>query len=1282
MQLGSEPAAAGVAGVGALGPYMPRVVLRHFARTDDAQAHTLDATVVFVDVSGFTKLAERLARRGREGAEQLTGVIGDCFARLLVVAYANGGSLLKFGGDALLLLFEDEGHAERACRSAAGMQRALRAMGPVRTGGANVTLRMSIGVHSGEFHLFMVGTSHRELMITGPGASEVVRTEKLAEAGEIVLSAGAAARLPEACLGAPRARGRLLRRPPAGVDAAPAEPQPPRGGESLARYLSVAVRAHVREGLQPPEHRTISVAFVQFTGTDALIAREGAAAAAAALDDLVSAVQRAADEQRVCFLSSDVDADGGKIILTSGAPRVIDDDEERMLLALRQIIEHATPLQVRIGVHRGGVFAGDIGPPYRRTYSVMGDAVNLAARLMARAPAGAIYATAGVLERSLTRFTTTKLEPFAVKGKREPVQAWSVGPVVGRGRSDAVAQHAMPLVGRHAEMAVLIEALAAAGAGRGTLVAITGEPGIGKTRLLEEIRARADGARRLHVVCEAYTASTPYAMWRELGRQLLGYGHDATEAEVRARLTQLVEEENPALRPWLPLLGIVFDVDAGTTPEVDALADEFRQAKLHEVVAQFVSAWADERLLVEIEGLHLMDAASAALLDHAAALLSATRWLIVGIGRDTDEGGFRAREEHAVRLEPGPLSNADLLALAEILTEDAPLRPDTLRLAVARAGGSPQFLRDLLRAAADAEDDDALPESIEAAAMARIDRLAPADRALVRRAAVLGVTFHERLLAEVLGEAPDARTWARLNAYFAREPDGTVHFRRSVVRDAAYAGLAFSTRRELHALAGRSLEAQLGDGVDDAADILSLHFLLAGDEDRAYRYARVAGDRARERFAHADAVRMYRRALEAARALRVPDREQAEVWEALALAHESTGHPDAATAALTRARRLVAGDPLRLAGLLHRQALITMDAGGVRNAVRWALRGLRAVADLHGREAAARRALLTASLATIRQRQGRMDEAITLCRQAIRDARSAADEAALARASYILDWALVESGRGTDCSHSRRALEIYRRLGDRYRESVVLNNMGGFAYREGRWSEAVALYQRAGDACERAGDVVGAAYAEGNIGELRADQGRLDEGLEHLRRALRTFRATKNEYAVAYTQTLLGRAAVRAGRDGEGVHILEATAARLRALDCERDAAFVDALLAEAHLFGGRPADALGAAERLVAAGDCVERLKPLLHRVRGLALARLGIHGAAAPALEAAVDHARLQGDAFEVALCLDALEVAGRLDPERRGERDAILRRLDIAHIPQGAYIPPGEAPVLAPA
>jgi hypothetical protein len=138
-----------------------------------------------------------------------------------------------------------------------------------------------------------------------------------------------------------------------------------------------------------------------------------------------------ADAEAVTFLATDIDADGGKIILASGVPTARDDDEGRALRVARTIMDAPHRLRLRIGIHRGHVFSGEIGTTFRATYTVMGDTVNLAARLMAAAGENEIYASPAVLDRSRTLFETRTLEPFAVKGKAEPVQAFAVGAELG-----------------------------------------------------------------------------------------------------------------------------------------------------------------------------------------------------------------------------------------------------------------------------------------------------------------------------------------------------------------------------------------------------------------------------------------------------------------------------------------------------------------------------------------------------------------------------------------------------------------------------------------------------------------------------------------------------------------------------------------------------------------------------------------------------------------------------------------------------------------------------------
>ncbi len=946
-----------------------------------------------------------------------------------------------------------------------------------------------------------------------------------------------------------------------------------------------------------------------------------------------------------------------------------------MLLAVRRVVGEDTTMPVRIGVNRGPLFAGDIGPWYRRTYTVMGDVVNLAARLMAKAPPRTIFAAAGVVQRSPTRFEATPLQPFMVKGKAHPVQALSIGAVLGRrGRAETVPVR-FPLVGRDPELTQLEQALDDASRGRGRLIELVSEPGMGKTRLMEEVRDRSEGVRVLHATCEPYTAATPYSTWSELLRKLLGLGLDDADDVVEARLRATVEEDDPSLEPWLPLLAVAAGAEAPSTREVEQLAPDFRSARLHEVVLRFLRRQLPGWALIEIEDAHLMDEASTQLILALARDLPLLPWLVVVTRRDRTSGFYATPAPHLVRLELEPLAPEQALALAEMVTEASPLPPHVVALAARRSGGSPQFLRDLLRAAASGSPE--LPESIEAAAIGRIDRLEPADRAVVRRASVLGLSFHPRHLVQ-LGDdlpPPDEDTWHRLAPYFTADGAGSLRFRRQVVRDAAYEGLPFRERRRLHAAAGAALEEELADNADEQAARLSVHFVLAGEHAKAWRYSRMAADRALERAAYADAASLYRRALDAGRRLEIPPDALSAVWESLAEARVRTGELEQAVTALTTARRLVADDGVRTARLLWQHARIAERVGNVRQTVRWSGRALRALDDRDGVAAAASRSHVIATLAAARQRQGRSVEAIRLAHRAIADGEAAGEELAVGHAFQVLDWALVESGRAGQAGYSIRALEIFRRHGAADRESAVLNNMGGFAYRAGRWDDAVDLYRRGAEASARAGDVNYGAFADCNVGEVLSDQGRLDEAEPLLRRALQVWRGTEDDHGVAFVSTLLGRLYVRAGRTDEGVELLEDALARFRVLHVEVDAAFVEALLAEAALWAGRPQEALERARDLRGRLPDDARLEPLLHHVAGVALDRLDDVAAAREELEAAVASARTCELPFELVLGLDALEQLGRRDgTPSRGERielDALLAQLDIARL---ASPPPG--------
>ena len=288
--------------------------------------------------------------------------------------------------------------------------------------------------------------------------------------------------------------------------------------------------------------------------------RDGPEAAAAAVAEVVEAVQAAAAEHDVCFLESDIEQDGARIVLVAGAPRVSEHDVERLLRTVRGAMDATAALQLSVGVSRGRVFAGEVGAPFRRTYTILGGTAALAARLMAKARAGQIFVPEQLLELSATTFEVEHVAPLQVKGIAEPVRAVALGAI--QSAPPEADQHGAgaPLIGRQREIAVLTAALAPVRLGFGTMLELVGEAGLGKTRLLQELRANADDLRVIGARCDEYESSTPYFVFRSLLSPLIGE-LDGTPAENTAALRTLVDEVAPGLVPWIPLLALPLDVD-------------------------------------------------------------------------------------------------------------------------------------------------------------------------------------------------------------------------------------------------------------------------------------------------------------------------------------------------------------------------------------------------------------------------------------------------------------------------------------------------------------------------------------------------------------------------------------------------------------------------------------------------------------------------------------------------------------------------------------------------
>ena len=1251
---------------GSFEPYLPRLTVDWAARDPLEPWREIDGSLVSVDLTGFTALAERLQARGRTGAEELVLAISGVFEGLIRISKRRGGDVLKFRGDALLILFAGDAHAERACRAASEMQWFIEHTGETMSSVGEVELRMSTGIFSGTCHFFLVESTHRELVIAGPAATATIQLEDDAGAGEVLVSPATAAAVDPSWLAGERGGAAILaleQDPDAAAPPVFDGDDEPASALDLEPYVPASLRAYLKLEAGEAEHRQVTAAFVKFTGVEALLAKGGPEAVSEPLAELGALVGRLTTELGITWLESDIDVDGGKLYLTAGAPSSTGADEERMLRALREIVDSDSLLTLRAGVNRGPAFAGDMGASARRAYTVMGDTVNLAARLAARAEPGEILATGKMLERSRTRFETIA-EPFLVKGKERAITAYSVGAITGVVEEEPAQE--LPIVGREHELEQLRAAVDAARLRQGQVAELVGEPGIGKSRLVEELKTLAVGFTQLVTRCDQYAVSVPYFPFRSLLRPLAGITEAESAAEAGARLKPWVEAVMPDFAPWLPLLAAAFDAEVPSTPESEEIGATFRRERLFETVEQFLLRVLMMPTLLVVEDAHWMDDASRELLRHLVRSTQPRPWLVAITRRPQSEAFLDEDGEggHLLELSALPSDQAAQLALAA--AGELALSEELLGKVSERSGGNPLFVRELVAASRGGVE--ALPETVETLITTRIDTLEPGDRFLLRNASVIGARFELDLLADVLADeledVGDLERWRRLGEFVAWEDTNTLRFTHDLFRTVAYEGLSFRRRREIHGRVATVLEQRAGAGAVELAPLLSLHFLHAEDYEKAWRYSVAVGELAQRRSANVVAAELFERALTAADHLELPDSEVARVAEALGDVCELAARYEQAMSAYARARRLTEPGPAQ-ARLMRKEGIVCERSGSYFEALGWYERGLGAldsssepVDGMHGR------VQLELATAGVKYRQGDFAEGVEWSTRAAEHAEAGEDSAALGHAYFLLH--LNHMALGIDDDHARLALPMLEEAGDLVLQSNVVNNLGMEAYFAGRWDEAPELYRRSGELSRRAGDVVNVARAQNNEGEILSDQGKLQEAEELFVEAQRVWRAGRYPVGIALATSNLGRVASHAGRFDEALELLAEALSSFQALG---SAAFVqetEARRVESFVLAGRFQEALDAAPAVLEAAEENPLLQPFLERLHGYALVQARHADEAGPHLERSLELARELGADYQVALTLEALGRIRAGDPEAVREATAIFERLGVVSTP----------------
>ena len=828
--------------------FLPRYLLDLSSTPGEPHGELLEGSFIFADVTGFTALTGELSRRGAEGLEEMNRLMRALFGALLDPLLASGGDLLIFAGDAVLACFPaqpDGQDAHWATRTALRMVRAIAPFAHLKTPYGDFSLTMSAGVERGEAFAALVGARRRmELLVSGgpvqgamaaegeagpsqvfagPNARSFLRPGEFEMQGGVVVGVQTGDLDDYEVVPPARRRSRLSaifsRRIPdllEHLERALAQV------ESLVPFIPPDLFNQIARGEDIRQHPPVAIQFVNLLGVEALaLGPAGPERAAAVLQRYFVQAQEIVADREGIISQVDPYARGFTLLNPFGAPthhEGVPRLAASAALELAHLLERVNrefdlhpPLTQRTGLTYDRIFTGEIGYRHRREYVVAGPAVNLSARLMSKAEPGQIVLDTATWEAVQEDFHADPLPAISLKGIPDPVPRFNLRRL-RKGQGFHITDY--PLAGRREELARLEKRLDEAAAGQGGAMALIGEAGIGKSRL---VTALTDAARRRDMVvltgrCRPFAHTTPYRPWKDLvarwfdldedappdvRRRLLGErlaqfdlasshsafaqllglpssaGHTPRPSPARARqgpglfasLEQKTRSQQADLGGWAALLS-ARAAGAETTQTGDERPSIWDVLKERASIPQALRLALERQAfrqptLVIVEDLQWIDPDSREIVEAVAA--ASTAWPLFLLLTARQDTGWQDE-----RLMLSPLSAADDYELAAFALRATRLEPDLADWLHARAGGRPLFVLSYCRALRDAgavtvdpASDEArwngppppLPLSLQELLLAQVDRLGREGREALRRGVVIGDTFSSSLLAYLCRDA-------------------------------------------------------------------------------------------------------------------------------------------------------------------------------------------------------------------------------------------------------------------------------------------------------------------------------------------------------------------------------------------------------------------------------------------------------------------------------------------------------------------------------------------------
>lgn len=871
-----------------------------------------------------------------------------------------------------------------------------------------------------------------------------------------------------------------------------------------------------RSGHVEGERRQVTVIFADISGFTAMSERLDAEEVASISNDCMKELIDA-----VYQYEGMVDKFIGDCIMAVfGAPIALEDDAERALhasLAMRGRLDVFNgkwigklkePLALHIGINSGTVIAGNVGNDLRMSYTVMGDTVNVASRLEGAATSGQIFVSQSTHRLAAGAFRFRALEPIRVKGKRELLTVYElleakIQPDKIRGLDGLVS----PLIGRDWECKTISKVISGTKLGHSAVVLVHGEAGVGKSRLLREVRAaESQGVTWLEGRCFASSQTLSYAPILDLLRRHIGIADEQCIEEQESLLRLYTATNFPSEPDVYSVLGqlLALPLTEADAHFVRLLKGEAFRSRLFSIITQRLLALSQEQpVALLIEDMHWADQSSLDLLNYALPLIRTSPFAFILVSRSRDEPkdlwdrlrpALDENREHVVEVSLKPLSTDASRTLVECL-----LGGDCLPRALAtdildKSEGNPFFLEEVLRSLIESgglalEGDRwtvtpligslRVPDTLQGVLLSRMDRLSEELKQLVQKAAVIGRVFLYRVLEKVASEGGLLDTHlASLEASDlvherSRLPEIEYIFKHALTQEVAYQTLLAPARKTLHRKVGDAMELVFQGRLDEFAGVLAYHYFSADSWEKALRYSIECSNAASRVHAYPEARGHCRRALECFRHLdetRELLEQKIDLTIQLVNASLNSESPETNRGVLAKAEAIADAidDPVRLARVQLLTGRAYYSWGKLREAIGYFRKVFVAGPDLGDPELMALpKAVMGLALCV----QGHFRKSLELFDEAIPLLEAAKDRHEMLIAYSYRGGARTCLGRyAAGMSDVNGALEIARLSRDQNAETMAYTALSFIQLIAGEYAQGVASARKALDAAEKTGD--------------------------------------------------------------------------------------------------------------------------------------------------------------------------------------------------------------------